>query len=133
VGEAEILARTGATAMMDLSDGLAIDLPRLCRASGVGARVALGDVPVAGALERGADALGLEALPLALSGGEDYELVATLPRDAVETARAGLFEAFGTRLSDVGEIVEGSGVDAVRDDGSTSPLEPAGWDHFGRG
>jgi thiamine-monophosphate kinase len=133
VGEAEILARTGATAMMDLSDGLAIDLPRLCRASGVGARVGLGKVPVAGALELGADALGVEALPLALSGGEDYELVATMPRDAVETARAGLFEAFGTKLSDVGEIVEGSGVDAVRDDGSTSPLEPAGWDHFGRG
>ena len=133
VGEAEILARTGATAMMDLSDGFAIDLPRLCRSSGVGARVALGKVPVADALERGAGALGVEALPLALSGGEDYELVATMPRDAVETARAGLFEAFGTKLSDVGEIVEGSGVEAVRDDGSTSPLEPAGWDHFGRG
>lgn len=133
VGEAEILARTGATAMMDLSDGLAIDLPRLCRSSGVGARVALGKVPVADALERGAGALGVEALPLALSGGEDYELLATMPRDAVETARAGLFEAFGTKLSDVGEIVEGSGVEAVRDDGSTSPLEPAGWDHFGRG
>jgi thiamine-monophosphate kinase len=133
VGEAEILARTGATAMMDLSDGLAIDLPRLCRSSGVGARVALGKVPVADALERGAGALGVEALPLALSGGEDYELLATMPRDAVETARAGLFEAFGTKLSDVGEIVEGSGVEAVGDDGSTSPLEPAGWDHFGRG
>jgi hypothetical protein len=56
-----------------------------------------------------------------------------MPPDAVETARAGLFEAFGTKLSDVGEIVEGSGVEAVRDDGSISPLEPAGWDHFGRG
>ena len=131
VGEAEILARTGATAMMDLSDGLAIDLPRLCRSSGVGARVALGKVrwPTRSNEARAR----LVRAPLALSGGEDYELLATMPRDAVETARAGLFEAFGTKLSDVGEIVEGSGVEAVGDDGSTSPLEPAGWDHFGRG
>jgi thiamine-monophosphate kinase len=133
VGEAQILARAGATAMMDLSDGLAIDLTRLCRASGAGARVALAKVPVAEALERGADTLGIEALSLAVSGGEDYELVATLPRDAVESARADLFESFGTKLSDVGEIVEGSGVEAVRDDGSASPLEAEGWDHFGRG
>ena len=133
VGEAKILARSGATAMMDLSDGLAIDLSRLCRASGVGARLELGTVPVAGALELGADALGVDPRSLALSGGEDYELVATMPRGAVETARADLFEAFGTTLSDVGEIVAGSGVEAVHDDGSTSPLEPAGWDHFGRG
>ncbi len=133
VGEARILTRAGATAMMDLSDGLAIDLSRLCRASGVGARVALGAVPVADPLERGADALGIEALELALSGGEDYELVATMPEDSVETARAELVEAFGTNLSEIGEIVEGSGVVAVRDDGSESPLEPRGWDHFTRG
>jgi thiamine-monophosphate kinase len=133
VGEAQVLARAGVTAMMDLSDGLTTDLARLCRASGVGARVELARIPVADALERGADALGVKALELAISGGEDYELVATLPRDAVETARADLFEAFGTKLSDVGEIAEGSGVEAVRDDGSVSPLEPAGWDHFGRG
>ena len=133
VGESRILARGGATAMMDLSDGLAIDLSRLCRASGVGARVELEKVPVADALERGAVALGVDALALALSGGEDYELVATMPREVVEAARTDLFEAFGTKLSDVGEIVEGSGVEAVRDDGSSSPLEPEGWDHFGRG
>jgi thiamine-monophosphate kinase len=132
VGESRILARS-ATAMMDLSDGLGIDLSRLCRASGVGARIELGKVPVADALEQGADALGVDALGLAVSGGEDYELVATMPRDAVEVARADLLEAFGTTLSDVGEIVEGAGVEAVRDDGSVTPLAAAGWDHFGRG
>jgi thiamine-monophosphate kinase len=132
VGESRILARS-ATAMMDLSDGLGIDLSRLCRASGVGARIELGKVPVADALEQGADALGVDALGLAVSGGDDYELVATMPRDAVEVARADLLEAFGTTLSDVGEIVEGAGVEAVRDDGSVTPLAAAGWDHFGRG
>lgn len=133
VGEAQILARAGATAMMDVSDGLAIDLARLCRASGVGARVAIADVPVADALRRGAAALGIDALELALSGGEDYELVATIPQDAVEAARADLFEAFGTKLSEIGAVVDGSGLVAEREDGSASPLRPAGWDHFGHG
>lgn len=133
VGEAQILSRAGATAMMDVSDGLAIDLSRLCRASGVGARVALAEVPVADALRHAAAQLGVDALELALSGGEDYELVTTLPQDAVETARADLIQGFGTTLSDVGVIVEGSGVVAVREDGSESALRPAGWDHFGRG
>ena len=133
VGEGQILSRVGATAMLDLSDGLAIDLARLCRASGVGARVTLSTIPVADALDRGADALGVDALQLALTGGEDYELLATIPKAAVAAARADLFEAFATTLSDIGEVVEGSGVVALRDDGSESPLEPAGWDHFGRG
>jgi thiamine-monophosphate kinase len=133
VGEAQILARAGATAMIDLSDGLAIDLTRLCRASEVGARVTLGTIPVADALERGAGALGVDALQLALSGGEDYELVATMPEDAVEEARGDIDDAFGTKVSEIGEVVEGSGMVAVREDGSVSPLEPAGWDHFGRG
>lgn len=133
VGEGQVLARTGTTAMMDLSDGLALDLSRLCRASRVGARVTLAKVPIAGALERGAEALGVDALDLALSGGEDYELVATMPADAVETARAELADAFGTDLSEIGEIVEGSGLWAVTADGSGSALEPRGWDHFERG
>ena len=47
VGEGAVLARHGATAMMDISDGLAMDLGRLVRASGAGARLRLGDVPVA--------------------------------------------------------------------------------------
>ena len=66
-------------------------------------------------------------------GGEDYELLATLPADAVERAREELRSGFGVDLSEIGEIVEGSGVVAVDADGGTAPLEPAGWDHFAHG
>jgi thiamine-monophosphate kinase len=90
VGEAQVLARVGATAMMDLSDGLSTDLSRLCEASGVGARVVLGAVPSPKPCRRGAEMLEVDASALALSGGEDYELLATVPGDAVEAAREDL-------------------------------------------
>jgi thiamine-monophosphate kinase len=133
VGEAQILARSGATAMMDLSDGLTKDLSRLCEASGSGARIDIAAVPIDAALSSGASALGVDALTLALSGGEDYELLATLPAEAVERAASRLSEDFGVRLSNVGEIVVERGLFAVDADGRVSALVPAGWDHFDRG
>src|SRR5512132_4154178 len=113
VGEAQVLARVGATAMMDLSDGLSTDVSRLCEASGVGARIVLGAVPVAETLSRGAELLEVDVSALALSGGEDYELLATLPADAVDGAREDLRSGFDVALSEIGEIVAGSGVVAV--------------------
>lgn len=133
VGEGRTLAQAGATAMMDLSDGLAKDLGRLCRASGVGARVELARVPVSRALRAGAETLGLDALALALGGGEDYELLATLPPEQVEDARAALGERFGVPLAEIGRIVEGSGLIGVDAAGREAPLEPVGWDHFAHG
>ena len=120
VGEAGILSTHGVTSMMDVSDGLAIDLSRLCRASGTGARVEIERVPVHPA------ATAAEAL----EGGEDYELLATLPHsDAVGDARSELREGFGVSLSDIGAIIE-EGLVAVDDDGAERPLRIEGWDHF---
>jgi thiamine-monophosphate kinase len=133
VGEGQTLAQAGATAMMDLSDGLAKDLSRLCAESGVGARVELVKVPVAEPLRLGSPALGVDPLELAIGGGEDYELLATLDVTDLERARTELNERFGVRLTDVGFIVEDEGLVAVDADGRTSPLEPRGWDHFADG
>jgi thiamine-monophosphate kinase len=133
VGEGQTLAQTGATAMMDLSDGLAKDLTRLCAASGVGARVELDRVPVAPSLRLGAEALGLDALGLAVGGGEDYELLATLDATDLDRAREELDERFGTPLTEIGVIVEEPGLLAVDGTGAAASLAPSGWDHFARG
>lgn len=121
VGEAGVLVRCGVTAMIDVSDGLTVDLSRLCAASGVGARVRLADVPVGPAATVG-DALG---------GGEDYELLAALPdAAAVDAARAELAEAFGVPLTEVGELTAEPGMVAVDAAGHEDALVPSGWDHF---
>jgi thiamine-monophosphate kinase len=124
VGEAAILAASGATSMMDVSDGLALDLTRLCGASEVGARIEVARLPVHPAADV-AEALG---------GGEDYELLATLPgHDAVEAARTDLREGFGVSLSEIGDIIEAEEEAAlviVDEDGTERPLRAEGWDHF---
>ncbi|HEY7668745.1 MAG TPA: thiamine-phosphate kinase [Actinomycetota bacterium] len=121
VGEAAILARSGATAMIDISDGLGIDLRRLTRSSGVAASIRLADVPVAPAA----------SLDEAIGGGEDYELLATMPSiEAADAARRDIAETFGIALTPIGWIADGDGVTAIGADGTERPLEPAGWDHF---
>jgi thiamine-monophosphate kinase len=119
VGEGGLLAAHGATAMIDVSDGLARDLLRLCDASGVGVRLRLSDLP-AGPRASDDEVLG---------GGEDYELLATLPPERVDGARAAVGETFAVALTPVGAIVAEGRV-AVDAEGVERPLVPAGWDHF---
>lgn len=112
-----------ATAMMDLSDGLSIDLRRLCDASHSGATLFAEKIP------RPAIPDQADALQLALHGGEDYQLLFTVsPRKAAKIPRR-----FGKiPLTCVGKIVARKGVTLTGSDGKTSPLEPLGWDHFAR-
>jgi thiamine-monophosphate kinase len=119
--------------MMDLSDGLASDLPRLCSASGVGARVELGRLPVDEATRALGTALGADPLDWATGGGEDYELVLTGPADAFARLARGLEDATGTPLTRVGEVVQGTGVAWLDATGRSVDVVP-GWQHFvGRG
>jgi thiamine-monophosphate kinase len=131
VGEGQVLAAAGATAMIDVSDGLARDLARLCAAGGVGADVQLASLPVEPALEQLHALTGDDPLALATSGGEDFELLAAMPADAVSVAAATLAERFGTALTEIGVVRDGEGMVAVGPDGTRTPMEPAGWDHFG--
>lgn len=130
VGEGQLLARSGATAMMDVSDGLALDLSRICRESGVGAAVDLPAVPIASGLVELRDVLGTDPVELALGGGEDYELLATLPVEAVQPTIAAMREALGTPLTDIGHVRGEPGMVLVDEDGAERPFEPVGWDPF---
>ena len=118
-----------ASAMIDLSDGLSSDLGRLCEASRVGARVWAERVSCVEIPAGVRKYLGKRADPLkmALHGGEDYELLFTVPKRLVSKLR----RASGFRsLTAIGEIVRGRGVSLVGIDGQTEPLEPLGWDPF---
>jgi thiamine-monophosphate kinase len=116
-------------AMMDLSDGLALDLPRLCAASSVGARVELGRLPVDEATRALGSALDVDPLDWATGGGEDYELLLTCPADAFARLARGLEEATGTPLTPIGEIVQGTGVTWRDATGRAVDVAP-GWQHF---
>ncbi|MCY4529653.1 MAG: thiamine-phosphate kinase [Chloroflexi bacterium] len=121
------LARAGIRAAMDISDGLVGDLTKLCEASGVGAAVRGDDVPASQELRR---RFPDEWLSLALTGGENYELLFT---GREETVR-GVSESIDVPVTTIGEIVEAThGVRVMDVKGDTVDAERGGWDHFVKG
>jgi thiamine-monophosphate kinase len=125
------LAATGVvTAMLDASDGLAADVGHLCAASGVGVTLKAEAIPVSAAAEAVARAYGREPLALALTGGEDYELLFTVRPDGIQEALAAV-AAQGTKAHVIGQLTDvGHGMRLQQADGSLHPLEPRGWDHL---
>jgi thiamine-monophosphate kinase len=120
-----------ATACIDISDGLLQDLGHLARASGVGAVVRIGDLPLDPELARLA-ALDPRLLELALAGGEDYELLAAVPAGRLGRARAAAARA-GVRLAEIGEVVRGRRVRALDPAGREVRPASAGHDHLAAG
>jgi thiamine-monophosphate kinase len=121
------LAAAGARAMVDLSDGLGGDAPHLARASGVGLRIEAGALPLVEGVAESAESAGQDALRLAVSGGEDYELLAAIPPEGLDLEE--LSSAAGVRMTRIGEAVAGSEVE-IRLPGGRS-LEPDGYDQLG--
>ncbi len=120
--------RERASAAMDVSDGLAKDLARMCAASGCTARVRLSDVPLSPAAAKAlaADpALGLRVV----TGGDDYEVLATVPATSADGFQAMAAQA-GIAVTRIGATLPGTGVVIEGRDGQPLTLDRTGWDHF---
>jgi thiamine-monophosphate kinase len=110
-------AAAGATAMIDISDGLLADAGHLADASGVGIDIDSAAMPVPSRLVEVASALGADARHWVLTGGEDHALLASFP--------AGVALPAGWTV--LGTVGEGHGVTV---DGRPYEVFPSGWEHF---
>ena len=122
--EGHTLADLGVRAAMDISDGLMEDLPKMMEASGLAARLDAWRVPVHPLL---VSAFPERALAIALSGGEDYQLLYAAPPTPMQASLAGIPGA-----AVIGSVVEGlpGHVSVVDQQGNEQMLPHRGWDHF---
>lgn len=120
--------RASASAAMDLSDGLAKDLGRMCRASGCSATVQLTSLPLE-AVVRAAVAADAERWLDVVAGGDDYEILAAVPPAAVQAfiKQAG---SDGVQVTNIGSFGTGRGVVIADANGKPISLARTGWDHF---
>jgi thiamine-monophosphate kinase len=119
-----------ASAAMDISDGLMKDFERLCRASSVGGRIEAAKVPISQAARAVLTAGGTTRGEL-LTGGEDYEVLATVP-DSRTADFERLAQRAGVHVTCIGTITAEVGVSAFDGSGNAMVFTKSGWDHFQR-
>jgi thiamine-monophosphate kinase len=120
--------RTHASAAMDVSDGLAGDFAKLARVSRVGATIETARVPLSDAA-RAAIAGDPAMLETALTGGDDFEIVCTVPASRAESFRAAATAA-QVAVTDIGEVAAGEGVRFLSADGKPLAFSRASFSHF---
>lgn len=126
------LSRAGATAAIDVSDGLGADLAHLCRGSGVAARVRADALPLPDGFGDAAAQAGADPWQLALGGGEDFALLAAVPAEVASEAASRASAAEAVPAAVVGEFVPADTPGQVTvelPDGSRRDVTDAGWRH----
>ncbi len=125
VAEGQILVEHGVRAAIDISDGLISDLNHICQASQVSARIESDRVPVHPAVRAN---FGDRAMGLALSGGEDYELLFTASAESIDRIK----EAVSCPITVIGEITANNAGEITLVNGKGTPvnLSKIGWEHF---
>lgn len=117
------------TAMIDISDGLIADLGHILKQSARGGRVRIADLPLSGDYREYCGRYGADPHALSLGGGEDYELLFTLPAARLAEAQK-LGAATSAPISVIGEIVAEPGVYVVTPQGGSYEASSKGYDHF---
>ena len=120
--------RTHATASMDISDGLVGDFAKLCRASAVAADIQVPRIPLSDAAKAvvAADPAAMES---ALTGGDDYEIVCTVPQAKADGFRAAA-KAANVPITEIGEIKPGEGTRFLAADGHALAVKRTSFSHF---
>jgi len=128
IAEGRLLVEHGVKTAIDISDGLISDLNHVCEASQVGARIEIDRVPVEPAV---VTSFGDKSLELALSGGEDYELLFIGSPNVINKVK----KVASCPITVIGEVVadKEGGVVLLDSKGSPFHLNKAGWDHFTTG
>jgi thiamine-monophosphate kinase len=121
-----LAAHRCATSMIDTSDGLSTDLAHICKASGVGAVVWAQKIPMV-RIPPEIHRLGLDPLELALHGGEDYELLFTVPKKFSGRLPR---KVKGVSVTVIGEITRAKNIVLLGSDGNSVSLQTKGWDPF---
>ena len=119
-------ARGIASAAMDLSDGLAGDLPKFARASGLAAHVDVGRLPLSGALRSLATVA--QAREWALAAGDDYELLVAVPAQRFDELAA-VASRLNLTFTAIGDLRRGTGITWALD-GQPFAAPARGYDHF---
>jgi thiamine-monophosphate kinase len=129
--EGQYLAATGVvTAAIDLSDGLLKDLGEICERSGCGAVLREKQLPLSFAAQTVAALTGKDPLDLALSGGEDYELLLAVKRECFPWVAGEFASRFGTPLYEIGEMCDSAEILMIKADGEREKLVFRGFTHF---
>jgi thiamine-monophosphate kinase len=127
----ELAKRNLATAMIDLSDGIASDLYHICQMNQVGAELLTENLPVPEQLQQISDLCQISKHHLALHSGEDYELLFTVDKKVSEETIKALGAECAVPMTCIGRILSNNQEFSILDkEGNRIPLQPSGWDHF---